>query len=315
MNFENIHKPVLLREVLYYLNLKQGDIIFDGTLGGAGHTVEIIKVIAPTGKVIGVDLNSQAVSTATNRLKNYTDNVILVSDNFANVESILKKLNIKKLNGFFLDLGLSSFLIEKSGRGFSYLRNEKLDMRFDCNGVLSAYNVVNEYKEDKLKEIFYKYGQERWSPVVAKNIVSYRRSRKINYTGELVEIIRRSIPSYYKKYRKGHPAKRIFQAIRIEVNKELENLSNALESGFKVLKGGGRMVIISYHSLEDRIVKEKFMFFSGKCICPPNFPVCRCGARKQAEIITKKVVKPLPIEVEENPRSSSAKLRALEKLK
>jgi len=315
MNFENIHKPVLLREVLYYLNLKQGDIIFDGTLGGAGHTVEIIKVIAPTGKVIGVDLNSQAVSTATNRLKNYTDNVILVSDNFANVESILKKLNIKKLNGFFLDLGLSSFLIEKSGRGFSYLRNEKLDMRFDCNGVLSAYNVVNEYKEDKLKEIFYKYGQERWAPVVAKNIVSYRRSRKINYTGELVEIIRRSIPSYYKKYRKGHPAKRIFQAIRIEVNKELENLSNALESGFKVLKGGGRMVIISYHSLEDRIVKEKFMFFSGKCICPPNFPVCRCGARKQAEIITKKVVKPLPIEVEENPRSSSAKLRALEKLK
>ena len=315
MNFENIHKPVLLREVLYYLNLKQGDIIFDGTLGGAGHTVEIIKVIAPTGKVIGVDLNSQAVSTATNRLKNYTDNVILVSDNFANVESILKKLNIKKLNGFFLDLGLSSFLIEKSGRGFSYLRNEKLDMRFDCNGVLSAYNVVNEYKEDKLKEIFYKYGQERWAPVVAKNIVSYRRSRKINYTGELVEIIRRSIPSYYKNYRKGHPAKRIFQAIRIEVNKELENLSKALESGFKALKGGGRMVIISYHSLEDRIVKEKFMFFSGKCICPPNFPVCRCGARKQAEIITKKVVKPLPIEVEENPRSSSAKLRALGKLK
>ncbi len=315
MNFENIHKPVLLREVLYYLNLKQGDIIFDGTLGGAGHTVEIIKVIAPTGKVIGVDLSSQAISTAAHRLENYADNVILVSDSFANVESILKKLNIKKLNGFFLDLGLSSFLIEKSGRGFSYLRNEKLDMRFDCNGVLSAYNVVNEYKEDKLKEIFYKYGQERWAPVVAKNIVSYRRSRKINYTGELVEIIRRSIPSYYKKYRKGHPAKRIFQAIRIEVNKELENLSNALESGFKVLKGGGRMVIISYHSLEDRIVKEKFMFFSGKCICPPNFPVCRCGARKQAEIITKKVVKPLPIEVEENPRSSSAKLRALGKLK
>jgi len=315
MNFKSVHKPVLLKEVLYYLNLKQGDIVFDGTLGGAGHTVEIIKVIAPTGKVIGVDLNSQAVSTATNRLRSYISNAILINDSFTNVESILNKLNIKEINSFFLDLGLSSFLIEESGRGFSYIRNEKLDMRFDCEGALSAYDIVNKYPEDKLREIFYKYGQERWAPVVARNIVRYRKANKISYTGELVEIIRRSIPSYNKKYRKGHPAKRIFQAIRIEVNNELENLNKALESGFKILKGGGRMVIISYHSLEDKIVKEKFTFFSGKCICPPDFPVCKCGAVKQAEIITKKVVRPLPAEIGENPRSSSAKLRVLEKLK
>jgi len=315
MNFENFHKPVLLKEVLYYLNSKDGDIIFDGTLGGAGHTIEIIKAIAPTGKIIGVDLDSQALSTAAYKLKNFTDNVILVKDNFANVESILEKLKIKKINGFFLDLGISSNQIEKSGRGFSYVRDERLDMRFSDSSSLSACSVLNEYTEDKLKEIFYKYGEERWAPRIAKNIVSYRNAKKIKYTGELVDIIRRSVPSYYKNRRKGHPAKRIFQALRIEVNKELESLNKALDRGFELLEGGGRMVIISYHSLEDRIVKEKFIGFSGKCTCPPEFPVCKCGARKRAEIITKKVVRPLQSEINENPRAKSAKLRALEKLK
>lgn len=315
MNFENFHKPVLLKEVLYYLNLKDGDVIFDGTLGGAGHTIAIIKAIAPTGKIIGVDLDSQAISTAAQKLKNFTDNVFLVKDNFANIESILEKLKIKKINGFFLDLGISSNQIEKSGRGFSYVRDEKLDMRFNDSSALSAYNVLNEYTEDKLKEIFYKYGEEKWAPKIAKNIVSYRNTKKIKYTGELVDIIRRSITSYYKNRRKGHPAKRIFQALRIEVNKELENLNKALDRGFELLEGEGRMVIISYHSLEDRIVKEKFAGFSGRCTCPPEFPVCKCGARKQAKVITKKVVRPLPSEINENPRAKSAKLRALEKLK
>lgn len=313
MDIEFIHKPVLLNEVLYFLDLKQGDVIFDGTLGGAGHTIEIIKAIAPTGKVIGVDQDSLAISTAAQRLKEYSGHVVLIKDNFANVKYILEKLQIEKIDGFFLDLGLSSIQIEKSKRGFSYIRNEKLDMRFDQDSPVSAYDVVNGYPEGKLKEIFYKYGEERWAPVVAKNIANYRKSKKIEYTGELVNIINKSIPSKYKYYRKGHPAKRIFQAIRIEVNKELENLEVALEDGFRMLRSGGRMVIISYHSGEDRMVKEKFLNFSGKCTCPPDFPVCRCGAKKEANILTKKVIRPSADEVKENPRSGSARLRALEK--
>lgn len=308
------HKPVLLKEVLYFLNLKQGDIVFEGTLGGAGHTVEIIKAIAPTGKIIGVDQDSLAVSTATKKLREFSKNVVLIMDNFANVKKILQKLNIDRIDSFFLDLGLSSIQIEKSGRGFSYIRDEKLDMRYDHESSFSAYNVVNEYSKRKLEEIFFKYGEERWSSRIAEKIVSFRNYKKIESTAKLVEIIKESIPKKYKQPGKGHPAKRVFQAIRIEVNRELENLEEALDEGFKVLRSGGRMVIISYHSLEDRIVKKKFLNFSGKCKCPSNFPICRCGAKKEAKIITKKVVSPAPDEIKENPRSKSAKLRVLEKL-
>lgn len=313
MNLEEIHVSVLLKEVLYYLNLKQGDIIFDGTLGGAGHTVEIIKAIAPTGKVIGVDLNSQTISTAASRLKDFSENVVLVNDNFANIKKILKRINIKSIDGMLLDLGLSSFLIEKSRRGFSYLKNEKLDMRFG-NGDIGAFDVVNKYSQGKLTEIFWKYGEERWSKSIAKNIVNHRKSGDIKTTGELVEIIKDSIPRKFKYQRRGHPAKRIFQAIRMEVNKELDNLKMAIEDGFKMLRSGGRMVIISYHSLEDRMVKSSFLEYEGKCICPPDFPVCKCGRKKRAEIITKKVVRPGLEEISSNPRSKSARLRVLEKL-
>ena len=313
MNLKEIHVPVLLKEVLYYLNLKQGDIIFDGTLGGAGHTVEIIKAIAPTGKVIGVDLNSQTISTAASRLKDFSGNVVLVNDNFANIKKILKRINIKSIDGMLLDLGLSSFLIEKSRRGFSYLKNEKLDMRFG-NGDIGAFDVVNKYSQGKLTEIFWKYGEERWSKSIAKNIVNHRKSGDIKTTGELVEIIKDSIPRKFKYQRRGHPAKRIFQAIRMEVNKELDNLKMAIEDGFKMLRSGGRMVIISYHSLEDRMVKSSFLEYEGKCTCPPDFPVCKCGRKKRAEIITKKVVRPGLEEISSNPRSKSARLRVLEKL-
>lgn len=312
-SFSFIHKPVLLKEVLYFLDLKQGDVIFEGTLGGAGHTVEIIKAIAPTGKLIGVDLDSQAISTATKLLKKFSDNVVLVRDNFTNIKDILRKLDVEYIDGFFLDLGLSLDQIERSKRGFSYIRDEKLDMRFDSGNPKSAYGVVNEYPEEKLREIFYTYGEEKWAARIAKNIVEYRKLKKIESTGELVEIIKKSIP-YSERYKRGHPAKRVFQAIRIEVNDELENLEKALEEGFRVLKSGGRMVVISYHSLEDRIVKQKFSAFSGKCICPPGLPVCTCGVKKQAEIITKKVVTPSKQELEENPHSRSAKLRAIEKV-
>jgi len=314
MNLEEIHVPVLLKEVLYYLNLKQGDIIFDGTLGGAGHTVEIIKAIAPTGKVIGVDLHGQTISTATSRLRDFSKNVVLVNDNFANIKKILKRINIKSIDGMLLDLGLSSFLIEKSKRGFSYLKNEKLDMRFGNGDHISAFDVVNKYSQGKLTEIFRKYGEERWSKSIAKNIVNHRKSGDIKTTGELVEIIKDSIPRKLKYQRRGHPAKRIFQAIRMEVNKELDNLKMAIEDGFKMLKSGGRMVIISYHSLEDRIVKSSFLEYEGKCTCPPDFPVCKCGREKRAEIITRKVVRPRLEEISSNPRSKNARLRVLEKL-
>ncbi len=313
MNLEEIHVPVLLKEILYYLNLKQGDIIFDGTLGGAGHTVEIIKAIAPTGKVIGVDLHGQTISTAASRLKDFSKNVVLVNDNFANIKKILKRINIKSIDGMLLDLGLSSFLIEKSKRGFSYLKNEKLDMRFG-NGDIGAFEVVNKYSQGKLIEIFQKYGEERWSKSIAKNIVNHRKSGDIKTTGELVEIIKDSIPRKLKYQRRGHPAKRIFQAIRMEVNKELDNLKMAIEDGFKMLRSGGRMVIISYHSLEDRMVKSSFLEYEGKCTCPPDFPVCKCGREKRAEIITKKVVRPGLEEISSNPRSKNARLRVLEKL-
>ena len=313
MSLEEFHKPVLLKEVLYYLNLKDNDIIFDGTLGGAGHTIEIIKAIAPTGKVIGVDLHSQAISTATSKLKEFSNRVILVNDNFANIKKILKKLNVKSIGGILLDLGLSSFLIERSERGFSYLKDEKLDMRFGDN-KMEAFDVVNRYSKENLEEIFLKYGEERWSNRIARGIVNYREGKDIETTAELVEIIKNAIPYKLRSKRKGHPAKRVFQAIRMEVNKELDNLETVIEDGFEVLKSGGRMAIISYHSLEDRTVKNKFLQFEGICTCPPDFPVCKCGREIRAKIITRKAVKPSPGEVRLNPRSKSARLRVLEKL-
>jgi 16S rRNA (cytosine1402-N4)-methyltransferase len=316
MNYENIHKPVLVREVIDYLNLKKGDVIFDGTLGGAGHTIVIIKAIAPTGKIIGVDLDSQAISTAARILsKNkLLDNVYLVNDNFANIAGILKKLKIKKVNGFLFDLGLSSMQIDGSGKGFSYIRDEKLDMRFGNNEGIDAYTIINEYPEERLKEIFYKFGEEKWSGRIARSILNHRQIKNIETTGELSGIISKAIPGRFNKKRKGHPAKRIFQALRIEVNDELENISESLEQSISFLEKKGRIAVISYHSLEDRIVKKKFENFSGKCVCPPDFPICRCNAEKRGIILTKKAVRPSDKEIEDNPRSKSAKLRVFEKV-
>jgi len=313
MKLEQIHIPVLLKEVLDYLKLKPGNTVFDGTLGGAGHTVEILKAIAPTGKLIAVDHDSLAVSTAS-KLFRGCQNIYFVKGNFADVKKIIENFGIKNLDGFFLDIGLSSVQIDKSGKGFSYIRNEKLDMRMDEDNPLSAFTVVNEYDEERLKEIFFKYGEEKYSSKIAKNIIIYRKNKPVETTGELNGIIEKSIPLKEKFNKRGHPSKRIFQAIRIEVNEELENLEKAISEGFEVLNKGGRMVIISYHSLEDRIVKNKFIELSGRCTCPPDFPVCVCGAKKLAEIITRKVVVPAEDEILRNKRAASAKLRVIEKL-
>jgi 16S rRNA (cytosine1402-N4)-methyltransferase len=316
MNYENIHKPVLVKEAVHYLNLKKGDVIFDGTLGGAGHTIVIIKAIAPTGKIIGVDLDSQAISTAARILarKKLLDNAYLVNDNFANITGILKKLKIKKINGFLFDLGLSSMQIEGSEKGFSYIRDEKLDMRFGNNTQTDAYSIINEYSEERLKEIFYKFGEEKWSGRIARSILKYRQIKNIETTGELSEIITKAIPGKLNYQRKGHPAKRIFQALRITVNNELDNIDKSLDQAICFLEKKGRIAVISYHSLEDRIVKRKFEKFSGKCECPPDFPVCRCNAEKKGNILTKKAVRPSAAEIEDNPRSKSAKLRVFEKV-
>ena len=314
MKYDDFHVSVLLTEVIDYLDPKEGDIVYDGTLGGAGHTVEIIKVIAPTGKVIGVDLNSQTLSTATSRLESFAGNILPVNDNFANIKNILSKLNIKKVNKILLDLGLSSFLIDRSGRGFSYLRDERLDMRFSTDTRPDAYEVINKYPEKRLKEIFLKYGEERFSGRIATNIIRHREGKSIETTGDLVDIVKRSVPRNYGKYRKGNPAKRIFQAIRIEVNRELESISKVMDDGFEVLEKSGRMVIISYHSLEDKLVKRRFKEFEGICTCPPGLPVCRCGVEKKAEILTRRAIFPSKGEQEKNPRSKSARLRAIEKI-
>lgn len=315
MDLNDFHVPVLLKEVIDYLDPVKGDVVFDGTLGGAGHTVEIIKVIAPTGKVIGVDLSSQTLSTAARRLESFAGNVFLVNDNFKNIKDILLKLNIKQINKILLDLGLSSFLIDKSGRGFSYIRDERLDMRFSPDTWPDAHEVVNKYPEEKIKEIFLKYGEERFSGRIAANIINYRNNKAIETTGDLVNIIKSSVPKNYGNYRKGNPAKRIFQAIRIEVNRELESIGRAIDDGFEVLEKGGRMVIISYHSLEDKLVKTRFKDLEGICICPPGLPVCGCGVEKRAKILTKGAVLPSTAEQEKNPRSKSARLRAIEKIK
>ena len=314
MNYDDFHVSVLLTEVIDYLDPKEGDIVYDGTLGGAGHTVEIIKAIAPTGKVIGVDLNSQTLSTATSRLKSFAGNILPVNDNFANIKNILLKLNIKNINKILLDLGLSSFLIDKSGRGFSYLRDERLDMRFSTDTRPDAHEVINKYPEKQLKEIFLKYGEERFSGRIAANIVSHRKSKPVETTGDLVGIVKNSIPKNYGKYKKGNPAKRIFQAIRIEVNRELESIGKLIDDGFEVLEKGGRMVIISYHSLEDRLVKTRFRELEGVCTCPPGLPICRCGVEKKAIVLTRRAIFPSNGEKEKNPRSKSARLRAIEKI-
>ncbi len=313
MKLEQIHIPVLLKESLFYLNLKPGKVVFDGTLGGAGHTIAIFKAIAPTGIIIAVDHDSQAVSTAA-KLFEGNENACFFKGNFADVLSIIKKAGIKKIDGFFLDLGMSSMQIEESSKGFSYMRDEPLDMRMDNEGGLSAFEVINYYSEEKLRDIFYKYGEENYGAAIARNIIRFRNNKIIRSTGELNKIIEKSIPPKARYGSRGHPSKRIFQAVRIEVNRELDNLTEGIEDGFKALNKGGRMVIISYHSLEDRIVKKKFMAMQGKCSCPPGLPECVCGARKVADILTKKAVTPGNEEITNNPRSKSAKLRAMEKI-
>ena len=304
------HKPVLLKECINGLNIKKNGIYVDGTLGGAGHSKEILKQLNKDGKLIGIDRDEEAIKAAKENLKEY-NNVIYVHDNHDNLKNILEQLENEKVDGILLDLGVSSYQLDERNRGFSYLGENTLDMRMDKTQTLDAKTVINTYEEEKLANIIYEYGEERFSRKIAKNICEYRKQKEIETTKELVEIIEKSIPK--SKQKDGHPAKRTFQAIRIEVNNEIKPLYNTVKMCIDLLNSKGRLCIITFHSLEDRAVKKAYVEAQGKCTCPSDLPYCICGAKSLGKIITKKPIIADEQEQKENLRSKSAKLRIFEK--
>ncbi len=309
MKFE--HKPVLLNECIEGLNINPEGIYVDGTLGGAGHSIEILKKLSEKGMLIGIDRDEEALKAAKNRLAQYK-NVKYVHDNHDNIKNILQKLNIDKVDGILLDLGVSSYQLDERNRGFSYLGDNELDMRMDKTQELTAKEIVNKYQEKELANIIYEYGEEKFSRQIAKNICQYRKEKTINTTKQLVEIIEKSIPK--SKQNNGHPAKRTFQAIRIEVNNEIKPLYNTVKDSIDCLKSKGRLCIITFHSLEDRAVKNAYIEAKGKCTCPSDLPYCVCGAKSLGKIINKKPIIATKEEQKENSRSKSAKLRIFEKI-
>ncbi len=310
MSIENFnHKSVLLNECIDGLNIKPNGIYIDGTMGGAGHSIEIIKRLSKAGLLIGIDRDEDALSVAKERLNGY-NNVKYIHGNHDDIKSILKDLNIDKVDGILLDLGVSSYQLDEKNRGFSYLGDARLDMRMDQSQTLDAEYIVNNYDEEELAKIFFEYGEEKFSKKIARNIIEYRKKQKIETTNELVDIIDKSIPASFKN--NGHPAKRVFQAIRIEVNNEIKPLYETVINCIDVLKEEGRLCIITFHSLEDRAVKNAMIEASGKCTCPPGLPYCSCGAISKGKIITRKPILPSDDEINNNSRSKSAKLRIFE---
>ncbi len=303
------HIPVLLKECIEGLAIKKNGIYVDGTLGGAGHSLQIAKKLENTGTLIGIDRDEEAIEKAKNTLKEF-NNIIYVQDNHDKIKEILQNLKIEKVDGILLDLGVSSYQIDEQERGFSYINESPLDMRMDKRQNLTAEKIVNTYSEEKLADIIYKYGEEKFSKAIARKICEYRKNKKIETTTELVKIIEKCVPNQ----KQGHPAKRTFQAIRIEVNNEIEPLYNTVISAIDCLKPGGRLCIITFHSLEDRAVKQAYTNSIGKCTCPPDLPYCVCGKETKGKIITKKPILPTQEEMEKNTRSKSAKLRIFERI-
>lgn len=306
------HVSVLLNEVIQGLNIKEDGIYIDGTLGGAGHSSSIVSKLKE-GKLIGIDQDQEALEKAASVLKDNLNKVILVHNNYENIDRVLKELEIDKVDGILLDLGVSSYQLDKESRGFSHNKDAPLDMRMDSTSTFTAWDVVNKYTQKQLEEIIWNYGEDRWAKRIAEFIVEERASKTIDTTLQLVTAIKKAIPKQVRM-EGHHPAKKTFQAIRIEVNRELEVLQNSIEKMVHLLNPGGRLVIITFHSLEDRIVKEKFKELYKDCICPPQMPVCTCDKKREIEIITRKPITPGKNELEINPRSRSAKLRIAEKL-
>ncbi len=306
------HVSVLLQECIDGLAIRPDGIYVDGTTGGGGHSLEIVKRLT-TGRLICIDQDLDAHVAAKIRLAEYLDKITFVHDNFGNIGQILDGLGIAQIDGMLMDIGVSSYQLDEAERGFSYQQDAPLDMRMDESKPFSAYDVVNTYSEADLNRIIYTYGEERWAKRIAQFIVKQRELAPIQTTGELVDVIKKAIPKGARKDG-PHPAKRTFQAIRIEVNAELEVLENAIAQAAQRLTAGGRLCIITFHSLEDRIVKEAFRKQENPCVCPPEFPVCVCGKKPKGKIVTRKPIIPSPQELQQNPRSRSAKLRILEGL-
>jgi len=307
------HVSVLLSECIEALNIRDGYTYVDCTAGGGGHSLEIAKRLGPNSRLICFDRDENAIAAATERLKDYLDKVTFVNSNFSELESVLENLKIDNLGGVLADLGCSSFQFDCPERGFSYMHNAKLDMRMQIDAPLSAYNVINEYSESELKRIIYEYGEERFAPRIASAICTKRAEKPIETTFELSDIIKSAIPKAARQDG-PHPAKRTFQAVRIEVNAELDTIRPMIMSAAKKMVSGGRIAVISFHSLEDRLVKLSFKELSQGCTCPRDFPICVCGKKPQIKETTKKPILPSAEELENNPRSRSAKLRIAEKI-
>lgn len=306
------HVSVLLKESIDGLCVKSGGVYVDGTMGGGGHSEEILRRLGSDGALIGIDRDEEALGASRARLKGF-ENVRYVHDNYKNISRILNDLNVSAINGAVLDLGVSSYQLDNRERGFSYMADAPLDMRMDKDSNLSAYDVINSYSERELADIFFKYGEERFSKRIAAMIAERRKDAPLSTTMELADIIKAAIPEKFRQ-RGSHPAKRVFQAVRIEVNGELRDLKGAVDSFFDALLPGGRLCIITFHSLEDRIVKTAFASYASGCTCPPDFPVCVCGNKPRGRLITRKPILPSEDECENNRRSKSAKLRIVEKL-
>lgn len=308
------HKPVLLEEAVDGLKIEPDGIYVDGTLGGGGHSSEICKRLSKKGTLIGIDRDIEAIEAASSRLDGYDCKKLYFHSNFGDIKRILGNADIEGINGGILDLGVSSFQLDEEERGFSYMKDAPLDMRMDRDQSFTAGDVVNNYSEDELTAVISSYGEERWAKRIASFIVRERKKGEVTTTGQLVEIIKKAIPANAR--RNGpHPAKRTFQAIRIEVNDELSHIEKAIDDYIDLLLPGGRLAVITFHSLEDRIVKQKFAKRLNPCTCPPDLPVCVCGKVPDVTKVTGKPVIPSPQEIMGNPRARSAKLRIIEKRK
>ncbi len=305
------HEPVMLKECIEALNINPNGIYIDGTLGGAGHSLEIVKNLSKNGRLIGIDKDNEALEAASKKLREY-NNVTYIHGNHDDIKNILDKLQIEAVDGILLDLGVSSYQLDEKARGFSYMEEGPLDMRMDTSTGITAKQIVNTYSEEKLVSILWEYGEEKFSRQIAKNICKARKEKEIETTKELVDIIEKSIPK--AKQKDGHPAKRTFQAIRIEVNNEIKPLYQTILNSVHCLKQHGRLVVITFHSLEDRAVKNAMVDLQGKCTCPSGLPYCICGYESFGKIINKKPIIATEEEQKRNTRSKSAKVRIFERL-
>ncbi|MBO1722123.1 16S rRNA (cytosine(1402)-N(4))-methyltransferase RsmH [Extibacter sp. GGCC_0201] len=310
MGFE--HKSVLLEETINGLNIRPDGTYVDGTLGGGGHAYEICRRLGNKGSIVGIDQDAAAITAAGGRLKDFGEKVTIVRSNYCDMKSQLHQLGIDKVDGIVLDLGVSSYQLDTAERGFSYREDAPLDMRMDTRQKMTARDIVNDYGEMDLYRVIRDYGEDKFAKNIAKHIVAARAERPIETTGQLTGIIRQAIPMKYQK-KSGHPSKRTFQAIRIELNRELEVLRDSLDDMIDLLKPGGRLCIITFHSLEDRIVKSAFKKNENPCTCPSDFPICVCGKESKGSILTRKPILPDEDELEYNSRAKSAKLRIFER--